>query len=210
MVPVTDAQGNTLLAQDENIRAGNTMEKLAGLRTVYEDGANGLDAWGLAREPALGSISHVHTAGNAPCMADGAAAVLLGTKAAAQRLGLPTRARIVAHADACVPLTQTGAVDATRKALAKAGLTVADIELWEVRDSFAGITLHYINSLGIDLEKFNVNGSSIALGHPMGATGAMLVSCLLDEMERRDLRYGVAALPGAFGVATATVFERCS
>ena len=210
MVPVTDAQGNTLLAQDENIRAGNTMEKLAGLRTVYEDGANGLDAWGLAREPALGSISHVHTAGNAPCMADGAAAVLLGTKAAAQRLGLPTRARIMAHADACVPLTQTGAVDATRKALAKAGLTVADIELWEVRDSFAGITLHYINSLGIDLEKFNVNGSSIALGHPMGATGAMLVSCLLDEMERRDLRYGVAALPGAFGVATATVFERCS
>ena len=208
MVPVTDAQGNILLAQDENIRAGNTIEKLAGLRTVYEDGANGLDAWGLAREPALGSIQHVHTAGNAPCMADGAAAVLLGTKAAAQRLGLPTRARILAHADACVALTQTGAVDATRKALAKAGLTVADIELWEVRDSFAGITLHYINSLGIDLEKFNVNGSSIALGHPMGATGAMLVSCLLDEMERRDLRYGVAALPGAFGVATATLFER--
>ncbi len=92
MVPVTDAQGNILLAQDENIRAGSTVEKLAGLRTVYEDGANGLDAWGLAREPALGSIQHVHTAGNAPCMADGAAAVLLGTKAAAQRLGLPTRA----------------------------------------------------------------------------------------------------------------------
>jgi acetyl-CoA C-acetyltransferase len=210
MVPVTDAQGKVLLSQDENIRAGNTMDKLAGLRTVYEDGANGLDAWGLAREPALGSIRHVHTAGNAPCMADGAAAVLLGTKAAAQRLGLATRARILAHADACVPLTQTGAVDATRKALAKAGLTVADIELWEVRDSFAAISLHYIDSLGIDLEKFNVNGSSIALGHPMGATGAMLVSCLLDEMERRDLRYGVAALPGAFGVATATVFERRS
>lgn len=210
MVPVRDAQGQTLLEHDENIRANNSIDKLATLRTIYEDGANGLDAWGLAREPELGAIHHVHTAGNAPCMADGAAAVLLGTKAAAQRLGLPTRARIMAHADACVPLTQTGAVDATRKALAKAGLTVADIELWEVRDSFAGITLHYINSLGIDLEKFNVNGSSIALGHPMGATGAMLVSCLLDEMERRDLRYGVAALPGAFGVATATVFERCS
>ena len=208
MVPVTDAQGNVLLSQDENIRAGNTVEKMATLRTVYEDGANGLDAWGLAREPELGAIRHVHTAGNAPCMADGAAAVLLGTKAAARRLGLPTRARIVACADACVALTQTGAVDATRKALAKAGLTAADIDLWEVRDSFAAITLHYIRSLGIDLEKFNVNGSSIALGHPMGATGAMLVSCLLDEMERRDLRYGVAALPGAFGVATATIFER--
>ncbi len=208
MVPVVDGQGQTLLDHDENVRANNTLEKLASLRTVYEDGANGLDAWGLAREPGLGAIHHVHTAGNAPCMADGAAAVLLGTEATARRLGLPTRARILSFADACVPLTQTGAVDASRKALSKAGLSVADIDLWEVRDSFAAITLHYIRTLGIELEKFNVNGSSIALGHPMGATGAMLVSCLLDEMERRDLRYGLAALPGAFGVATATVFER--
>ena len=208
MVPVLDAQGQLLLDHDENIRATNTLEKLATLRTVYEPGANGLDDWGLAREPELGHIQHVHTAGNAPCMADGAAGVLIGTEEAATRLGLPVRARILAHADACVPLTQTGAVDATQKALAKAGLNVADIDLWEVRDSFAAITLHYIHSLGIPLEKFNVNGSSIALGHPMGATGAMLVSCLLDEMEARDLRYGVAALPGAFGVATATVFER--
>jgi acetyl-CoA C-acetyltransferase len=208
MVPVLDAQGQLLLDHDENIRAGNTLEKLATLRPVYEAGANGLDDWGLAREPELGQIQHVHTAGNAPCMADGAAAVLIGTTEAAARLGLPVRARILAHADACVPLTQTGAVDATQKALAKAGLSVADIDLWEVRDSFAAITLHYIRSMGIPLEKFNVNGSSIALGHPMGATGAMLVSCLLDEMEARDLRYGVAALPGAFGVATATVFER--
>ena len=208
MVPVLDAQGQLLLDHDENIRANNTLEKLATLRPVYEPGANGLDDWGLAREPELGQIQHVHTAGNAPCMADGAAAVLIGTAEAAKRLGLPVRARILAHADACVPLTQTGAVDATHKALIKAGLSVADIDLWEVRDSFAAITLHYIRSLGIPLEKFNVNGSSIALGHPMGATGAMLVSCLLDEMEARDLRYGVAALPGAFGVATATVFER--
>ena len=208
MVPVLDAQGQLLLDHDENIRAGNTPDKLATLRPVYEPGANGLDDWGLAREPELGQIQHVHTAGNAPCMADGAAAVLIGTAEAAKRLGLPVRARILAHADACVPLTQTGAVDATHKALAKAGLSVTDIDLWEVRDSFAAITLHYIRSLGIPLEKFNVNGSSIALGHPMGATGAMLVSCLLDEMEARDLRYGVAALPGAFGVATATVFER--
>lgn len=208
MVPVLDAQGQLLLDHDENIRAGNTLEKLASLRPVYEAGANGLDDWGLAREPELAQIHHVHTAGNAPCMADGAASVLVGTAEAATRLGLPVRARILAHADACVPLTQTGAVDATQKALAKAGLSVDDIDLWEVRDSFAAITLHYIRSLGIPLEKFNVNGSSIALGHPMGATGAMLVSCLLDEMEARGLRYGVAALPGAFGVATATVFER--
>ena len=208
MVPVLDAQGQVLLDHDENIREANTLEKLSTLRTVYEAGANGLDDWGLAREPALQQINHVHTAGNAPCMADGASAVLLGTAEVAAQLGLPVRARILAHADACVPLTQTGAVDATTKALARAGLRVADIDLWEVRDSFAAITLHYIQTLGIDLARFNVNGSSIALGHPMGATGAMLVSCLLDEMERRDLRYGVAALPGAFGVATATVFER--
>ena len=208
MVPVLDAQGQVLLDHDENIREANTLEKLSTLRTVYEAGANGLDDWGLAREPALQQINHVHTAGNAPCMADGASAVLLGTAEVAAQLGLPVRARILAHADACVPLTQTGAVDATTQALARAGLSVADIDLWEVRDSFAAITLHYIRSLGIPLEKFNVNGSSIALGHPMGATGAMLVSCLLDELERRDLRYGVAALPGAFGVATATVFER--
>ena len=208
MVPVCDAQGEVLLDHDENIREANTLEKLGTLRTIYEPGANGLDAWGLEREPELGRIDHVHTAGNAPCMADGAAVVLLGTEAAASRLGLPVRARILAHADACVPLTQTGAVDATHKALERAKLTVADIDLWEVRDSFAAITLHYIRSLGLDLARFNVNGSSIALGHPMGATGAMLVSCLLDEMELRGLRYGVAALPGAFGVATATVFER--
>ena len=208
MVPVLDAQGQVVLDHDENIREANTLEKLSTLRTVYEPGANGLDDWGLAREPALQQINHVHTAGNAPCMADGASAVLLGTAEVAAQLGLPVRARILAHADACVPLTQTGAVDATTKALARAGLSVADIDLWEVRDSFAAITLHYIRTLGIDLARFNVNGSSIALGHPMGATGAMLVSCLLDEMERRDLRYGVAALPGAFGVATATVFER--
>ncbi len=185
MVPVLDAQGQVLLDQDENIRAANTLEKLATLRPVYEPGANGLDDWGLAREPELGQIQHVHTAGNAPCMADGAAAVLIGTAEAAKRLGLPVRARILAHADACVPLTQTGAVDATQKALAKAGLSVADIDLWEVRDSFAAITLHYIHSLGIPLEKFNVNGSSIALGHPMGATGALLVSCLLAGSARQ-------------------------
>ena len=208
MVPVLDAQGQVLLDHDENIREANTLEKLSTLRTVYEAGANGLDDWGLALEPALKQINHVHTAGNAPCMADGASAVLLGTAEAAAQLGLPVRARILAHADACVPLTQTGAVDATQKALTRAGLSVADIDLWEVRDSFAAITLHYIRTLGIDLARFNVNGSSIALGHPMGATGAMLVSCLLDEMEQRDLRYGVTAIPGAFGVATATVFER--
>lgn len=208
MVPAYDAQGQLLLDHDETIREGSTLEKLATLRTVYEAGAGGLDDWGLTREPALKEIRHVHTAGNAPCMADGAAAVLLAPRGVAEASGVPIRARVVACADACVPLTQTGAVDATQRALAKSGLSVSDIGLWEVRDSFAAITLHYLHSLNIDIDRFNVNGSSIALGHPMGATGAMLVSSLLDEMEKQQLRYGVVAIAGAMGVATATVFER--
>ncbi len=208
LCPVYGPDGQLLLAQDETPRADTTVEKLATLRTVYDDGANGLDAWGLAQEPALGQIRHVHTAGNAPCMADGAAAVLLASPAAAQRAGLRPRARILAMAEACVPLAQTGAVDATQKALLTAGLGAKDIDLWEVRDSFAAITLHYIDAFQVPLQRFNVNGSSIALGHPMGATGAMLISCLLDEMDRRDLRLGVVAIAGAAGVATASVIER--
>lgn len=209
MLPVQDAQGQILLAQDENIREGSTAEKLATLKPVYADGAQAMDAWALAREPGLGAIDHVHTAGNAPCMADGAAAVLVGSANALARHGLTPRARILASAEACVPLVQTGAVDATHRALARAGLGVQDIDLWEVRDSFAAITLHYLQALDLEIARFNVNGSAIALGHPMGATGAMLVSCLLDEMERRDLRRGVVAIAGAAGVATATVIERC-
>ena len=208
MVPVTDAQGRVLLERDETIRESSTVEKLATLKTVYADGAGGLDAWALAQEPALGRIDHVHTAGNAPCMADGAAAVLLASPEAARRHRLRPRGRILAMAEACVPLAQTGAVEATQLALQRAGLGVGDIELWEVRDSFAAITLDCIERVGVDIERFNVNGSSIALGHPMGATGAMLVSCLLDEMERRALRLGVVAIAGAQGVATAAVIER--
>lgn len=207
-LPVRDDAGQVLLDQDENIRESSTAEKLATLKPVYEDGAGGLDAWWLEREPGLSRIAHVHTAGNAPCMADGAAAVLLGSPAAVERAGLRPRARILACADACVPMVQTGAVQASEQALHRAGLQPRDIELWEVRDSFAAITLHYVRHLAIDLDRFNVNGSSIALGHPLGATGAMLISCLLDEMDRRDLRLGLVAIAGAMGVATAAVIER--
>lgn len=205
---VFDKEGKLLLAHDENPRCDSSIEKLAALQPIFSQGAQSLDAWGLQQEPELGQIQHVHTAGNAPCMADGAAAVLLASPTAAQRHGLKARGQIIAMADACVALTQTGAVDATQRALKQAGLSVGDIDLWEVRDSFAAITLHYLHSFGIDIERFNVNGSSIALGHPMGATGAMLVSCLLDEMDRRQLRYGVVAIAGAAGVATASVIER--
>ena len=207
-IPVRDAQGQILLDQDENIRPGSTIDKLATLKPFYEDGAGELDAWQLAREPGLGHLAHVHTAGNAPCMADGAAALLLGSPRAVRAQGLQPRARILASADACVPLVQTGAVQATQRALQLAGLRPEDIELWEVRDSFAAITLHYVRHLALDIERFNVNGSAIALGHPLGATGAMLISCLLDEMDRRELRLGLVAVAGAMGVATAAVIER--
>lgn len=208
MCEVTAADGTLLLQRDECPRPESTVEKLSTLKPVFAEGAETLDAWGLEREPQLGHINHVHTAGNAPCMADGAAAVLLASPDAARRNNLKTRGRIIAMADACVALTQTGAVDATQRALKQAGLSVGDIDLWEVRDSFAAITLHYLKAFNIDIERFNVNGSSIALGHPMGATGAMLVSCLLDEMDRRNLRFGVVAIAGAAGVATASVIER--
>ncbi|MEI7784996.1 MAG: acetyl-CoA C-acyltransferase [Betaproteobacteria bacterium] len=207
-IPVRDAQGQILLDHDENIRPGSSIDKLATLQPFYEDGAGGLDAWQLAREPELGHLAHVHTVGNAPCMADGAAALLLGSPRAVRTQGLQPRARILASADACVPLVQTGAVQATQRALQLAGLRPEDIELWEVRDSFAAITLHYVRHLALDIERFNVNGSAIALGHPLGATGAMLISCLLDEMDRRELRLGLVAIAGAMGVATAAVIER--
>lgn len=209
LVPVRNAAGETVLAQDETIRAGTSEDKLATMQAAFEaEGLAGGDAALLRHFPQFDAIDHVHHAGNAPAMADGAAMVLLASAAALQRHGLQPRARIVACADACVPFVQTGAVEATQKALARAGLTLDDIDLFEVRDSFAAVTLHYIRTLGIDLERFNVNGSSIALGHPMGATGAMLIGTALDELERRGLRRALVAIPGAAGVAVATIIER--
>ncbi|AQV99364.1 Acetyl-CoA acetyltransferase (plasmid) [Cupriavidus necator] len=209
IVPVRDMAGEIVLKQDETIRTGATVAKLASMEPAFAtEGEAGGDARLLRHFLELDAIRHVHHAGNSPCMADGAALVLVASGNALQRHGLRPRARITAVADACVPFVQTGAVEATQKALQRAGLSLADIDLFEVRDSFAGVTLHYINTLGIDIERFNVNGSSIALGHPMGATGAMLVSTALDELERIDGRYAMVAIPGAAGVAVAMVVER--
>lgn len=209
LVPVRSATGEIVLKEDETIRADTSLERLATMQAAFEaEGLAGGDAALLAHFPQYDAIRHVHHAGNAPTMADGAAMVLLASEAALRRHSLRPRARIVACADACVPFVQTGAVQATQKVLARAGLTLADIDLFEVRDSFAAVTLHYLRTLAIDLERFNVNGSSIALGHPMGATGAMLISTALDELERRGLRRALVAIPGAAGVAVATVVER--
>ena len=209
IVPVRNAAGDVVLAQDETIRAGVTAEGLSEIEPSFPKIGNPAELDRLkVLYPELGDIKHVHHAGNAPAMADGASLVLLANEESAKQQGLKPRARILATAEANVAITQTGALDATLKALKRANLDIKDIDLWEARDSFAAVTLHYIRTLGLDMERFNVNGSSIAIGHPLGATGAMLVSTLLDEMEARDLRYGVVAIAGAAGVASASVIER--
>lgn len=199
------------LAADETPRPGTTADKLATIAPAFaEMGAKwGIDA-ALCARLGLPAIEHVHHAGNSPAMADGAAAVLVASPAAAARAGLSARARILAVADVSVDrtLALTGAVDASRKALARAGLSAADIDLFEINESFAALMLHYARHMGIGADRLNVNGGAIALGHAMGATGAMLLGMLLDELERRDARRGVVALCGAAGLATAMVIER--
>ena len=209
IVPVRDRDGRVLLEHDETIRPATTEASLAALKTVYEDGAKGLDAEALRRNPDLSRIEHVHTVGNAPCMADGAALAIVASERRAREAGLVPRARILAGVDGSSSGGLSGDIAASRKALSRAGLTVSDIDLFEVRDSFAAPTIHYLRAMGISLDRFNVNGSSIALGHPLGATGIMLVATLVDELERRGARYGLAAITGAMGLASAIVVERC-
>ncbi|WP_341864205.1 acetyl-CoA C-acyltransferase [Gymnodinialimonas sp. 57CJ19] len=209
IVPVRGADGTVLLEQDETIRAGATAEGMAAMEASFPKIGNPEEVERLkSAYPDLDDIRHIHHPGSSPAMADGASLILLANDETAQQNGLRPRARVLATAEANVAITQTGAVDATLKALKRAGLSVEDIDLWEARDSFAAVTLHYIRTLGLSLDRFNVNGSSIALGHPLGATGGMLVGTLLDEMDARDLRYGVAAIAGAAGVASACVIER--
>lgn len=199
------------LDADETPREGTTAESLAALPPAFaEMGAKyGLDRV-LAQRLGLPGIDHVHHAGNAPAMADGAAAVLLGSATAAARAGLKPRARLLATAEVAVDrvLALTGAVDATSAALARAGLTPTDIDLFEVNESFAALMLHYARHLGIPRDQLNPNGGAIALGHPMGATGAVLLSMALDELDARGARRAVVAACGAAGLAAALVVER--
>jgi len=210
LVPVLDAGGNMLLAHDETIRASASLEKLLAMAPFFaEMGEQWADALVRARHPQLGAVHHMHHAGNSPAMADGASAALLGSPAAAARLRVRARARVLAtatHADDHV-LALNGAIGATQRALQRAGLTADDIDLFEVNEAFAAPTLHYLRQLGIDPERCNVNGGAIALGHAMGATGTNLVSMLADELERRGLRRGVAAVSGALGLGAAVVIE---
>jgi acetyl-CoA C-acetyltransferase len=207
------AQGLVMLAglaTDETPRPGTTAAKLAALPPAFAEmgEAHGLDAL-MARRLGLDRIDHVHHAGNSPAMADAAAAVLLGTDAAAARAGLHPRARILGMAEVAVDrvLALTGAVDASQQALARAGLTPQDIHHFEVNESFAALMLHYARHMAIPRDRLNPNGGAIALGHPMGATGAVLLGMALEALEARGGGRAVLAACGAAGLASALVVE---
>ena len=211
VVPVTDAMGLPILERDEFIKPRTTLEGLASLKLAFDAlGELGFDAVALQRYPQVERIEHVHTAGNSSGIVDGAAAVLVGNERIGRQLGLAPRARIVATAlsGADPTIMLTGPMPATRKALAKAGLTIDDIDLFEVNEAFAVVPMRFMKELGVPHEKVNVNGGAIAMGHPLGATGAMLIGTLLDELERRQLRYGLATLCVGGGMGIATIVER--
>jgi len=211
VIPVKDHAGVTILAKDEFIKPNSSVEKLAGLAPSFEMmGSMGFDAVALQKYPEAEKVQHVHHAGNSSGIVDGAALVLIGSEKAAKELGLKPRAKIVATAlvgtDPTIMLT--GPAPAARKALAKAGLTIDDIDLFEVNEAFAAVVMRFINELKVPAEKVNVNGGSIAMGHPLGATGAMILGTLLDELERQDKKRGLATLCVGGGMGIATIIER--
>ena len=211
VVAVTDFLGQTILDHDEFIKPRTTVESLAGLKPAFEQlGGMGFDAVAIGRYPQVERIHHVHHAGNSSGIVDGATAVLIGSGAAAKAHGLTPRARIVAAAvsGADPTIMLTGPTPAARKALAKAGLTVDQIDLFEVNEAFAAVPMKFMKDMGVPHEKVNVNGGAIAMGHPLGATGAMILGTLIDELHRRQLRYGLATLCVGGGMGIATIVER--
>jgi acetyl-CoA C-acetyltransferase len=212
IVAVKDNIGVTMLDRDEHMRPGTTLEDLGQLKPSFETmGRNfGFDALAIQKHPEVEQINHVHHAGNSSGIVDGAAAVLVGNKEAGKRLGLKPRARIVKSAtigsEPCIMLTGPG--PASRKVLAKAGMQTSDIDLWEINEAFAAVCLLFMEELGIDHSVINVNGGAIAFGHPLGATGAMLIGTMLDELERRDLNTALITLCVGAGMGTSTIIER--
>ncbi len=218
MIDVRGADGEVLLDRDEHPRADTTAESLASLRPAFEGlgayaaGPNGetVDQLALLRYPDTDAIAHVHTAGNSSGIVDGAALVVLGDKGFGERFGLRPRARIRAMATAGAEpvIMLTAPAPASAKALAQAGMTAADVDRWEINEAFATVPLETMRRLDLDHAKVNVNGGAIALGHPLGATGAILLGTLLDELEREGLGVGVATLCIGGGMGIATVLER--
>ncbi|MCW8278361.1 acetyl-CoA C-acetyltransferase [Pseudomonas sp. PCH199] len=211
LVPVQDQNGIILLDHDEFVRAESTLEGLGKLKPSFEMiGQMGFDATALRVYSHVERINHVHTPGNSSGIVDGAALMLIGSETKGKALGLQPRARIVATAVTSTDPTimLTGPAPATRKALAKAGLRVEDIDLFEVNEAFASVVLKFIKDMAVDPDKVNVNGGSIAMGHPLGATGCAILGTLLDELETRRLRYGLATLCVGGGMGIATIIER--
>ena len=210
VVPVQDKAGVTILAKDEFIKPATTAEGLGKLNPSFAMmGQMGFDAIALQKYPEVGAVNHVHHAGNSSGIVDGAAVLLLASEKAVKEQGLKPRAKVLATAlvgtDPTIMLT--GPAPAARKALAKAGLTIDDIDLFEVNEAFAAVVMRFITELKVDPAKVNVNGGAIALGHPLGATGAMILGTLLDELERQGKKRGLATLCVGGGMGIATIIE---
>ncbi|MGI8814427.1 MAG: acetyl-CoA C-acetyltransferase [Pseudonocardia sp.] len=212
VVPVRDRNGLTILDRDEHIRANSTLETMGSLPPSFamQGEQGGFDAVALQRYHWVEKINHVHTAANSSGIVDGAALCVIGNLEAGRAAGMTPRARIVATAvsGADPTIMLTGPAPATRKALAKAGLTVADIDLFEINEAFASVAMRFMRDLDIPHDKTNVNGGAIAMGHPLGATGAMLVGTMIDELERRELRRGLVTLCVGGGMGIAAILER--
>ncbi|MCU0929767.1 MAG: acetyl-CoA C-acetyltransferase [Burkholderiaceae bacterium] len=211
IVPVHDIAGLLMLAEDETIRPGTNVEALAKLEPSFAMmGQMGFDATALRKYTTVERIEHVHHAGNSSGIVDGAALMLVGSKAGGTKAGLKPRARIRAAAviGSEPTIMLTGPTPACRKALAKAGMTPKDVDLWEINEAFAVVPMKTARDLGVDLDRVNVNGGAIAMGHPLGATGCIILGTLLDELERRNLATGCATLCVGGGMGIATIIER--
>ncbi|KAB2919785.1 MAG: acetyl-CoA C-acetyltransferase [Hyphomicrobiaceae bacterium] len=212
IVPVKDQIGQTLLDHDEHMRPDTTMQSLASLNASFAKIGDelGFDAVVGQRYPEVERINHVHHAGNSSGIVDGAAAILIGSKEAGKKSGLKPRARIRAFTSigSEPSIMLTGPEKVTRKVLARAGMKPTDIDLYELNEAFASVVMLFMKLLDIPYDKLNVNGGAIAMGHPLGATGAMILGTLLDEMERRDVATGLATLCVGAGMGTATIIER--
>jgi acetyl-CoA C-acetyltransferase len=212
VMPVKDVNGLTILARDEHMRPTTTMQSLAALQPsfVQMGEMGGFDAVAIQAHPEVEVVKHVHHAGNSSGIVDGAAAVLVGNKEAGAKAGLTPRARIKAFANigSEPAMMLTGPIDVTRKVLKRAGMQLGDIDLIEVNEAFAAVVLRFMQAFGIDNSKVNVNGGAIAMGHPLGATGAMILGIALDELERRNLNTALVTLCIGAGMGTATIIER--
>ncbi|MEM5500026.1 acetyl-CoA C-acetyltransferase [Ahrensia kielensis] len=212
VIPVKDQNGLTILATDEHMRPSTDMQSLGQLNPsfVMQGEMGGFDAVGIAGHPEIERINYVHHAGNSSGIVDGAAGVLLGSKKAAKMIGKAPRAKIKAFANigSDPTLMLTGPVDVTEKLLKKAKMTIDDIDLFELNEAFAAVVLRYMQAFKIDHSKMNVAGGAIAMGHPLGATGAMILGTVLDELERRDKNTALITLCIGAGMGTATIIER--